>query len=82
MNSMLELGITQAASLQLAVTRSNLVDVGHAYMSTLRLEGDPTNFASFIEDGVVQLPDRPGLGIEVDEEKLRKLMVEEYALEG
>ncbi|KPI43280.1 N-succinyl-L-Arg/Lys racemase [Cyphellophora attinorum] len=80
MNSMLELGITQAASLQLAVTRSNLADAGHAYMSTLRLSGDPTNFSSFVSEGVVRLPEASGLGIEVDEAKLRKLVVEEFTV--
>ena len=80
MNSMLELGITQAASLQLAVTRDNLVDAGHAYMSTLRLTGDPTNFGTFVRDGVVYLPDAPGLGIEVDEDKVRKMAVGGFVL--
>lgn len=81
MNSMLELGITQAASLQLAVTRQNLVDAGHAYMSTIRLEGDPTNFASFIRNGSVHLPDAPGLGIDVDEDVVRGMAVMDFVLE-
>ena len=80
MNSMLELGIAQAASLQLAVTRRNLVDVGHAYMSPLRLSGDPTNFASFVRNGVVYLLEAPGLGVDVNEEQVRKLAVMEVTL--
>jgi len=73
MNSMLEFGITQAASLQHAVTVTNLIDVGHAFMSTLRLSADPTNFSSYVRDGVVRLPSGPGLGIEVDVDHVRRL---------
>ena len=72
-NSMIEFGITQAASLQHAVTTSGIVDAGQAFMSTLRLIDDPTDFATNIRDGVVTLPDRPGLGVEVDEARLRRL---------
>lgn len=73
MNSMLEFGITQAASLQHAVTIGNLVDFGHAFMSTLRLAEDPTDFSSFVRNGTVTLPDRPGLGVLVDEAHVRRL---------
>ncbi|MFN3352853.1 MAG: enolase C-terminal domain-like protein [Brevundimonas sp.] len=75
MNSMLEFGITQAASLHHAATVRNLVDVGHAYMSTLRLAEDPTDFESFVRQGRVELPTGPGLGIQVDEEHVRRLSV-------
>ncbi|MFT4067945.1 enolase C-terminal domain-like protein [Paraburkholderia sp.] len=75
MNSMLEFGVTQAASLQHAATISNLIDVGHAYMSTLRLVEDPTDFSSFVRDGVVHLPNRDGLGVQVDEAHVRRLAV-------
>jgi muconate cycloisomerase len=73
MNSMIEFGITQAASLHHAVTIENLVDIGHAFMSTLRLVDDPTDFRSFVRDGTVHCNDRPGLGIEVDEAHVRRL---------
>ena len=73
MNSMIEFGITQAASLHHAVTIENLVDIGHAFMSTLRLVDDPTDFRSFVRDGTVHWNDRPGLGIEVDEAHVRRL---------
>lgn len=75
MNSMLEFGITQAASLHHAVTLTNLIDVGHAFMSTLRLAEDPTDFSSFVRDGVVHLPDRPGMGVQVDEAHVRRLAI-------
>lgn len=78
MNSMLELGITQAASLQHGITLPNLLDMGHAYMSTRRVHGDPTNFASFVKDGIVRMPTAPGLGIEVDEEKVRAMTVKSF----
>ncbi len=80
MNSMLEFGITQAASLQHAVTVRNLIDVGHAFMSTLRLAEDPTNFSSFVREGWVHLPSGAGLGIEVDEAHVRRLAVASYHL--
>ena len=70
-NSRLEGGIRQAASLQLAVTRPNLLPIGHAFFSTRRLKGDVTNFASFVRDGVVYLPDGDGLGVEVNEAQVR-----------
>ncbi len=70
MNSMLEFGVTQAASLQLGVTLSNLMPVGHAYMSTLRLTGDVTDFSRLVDNGRVRPGDAPGLGIELDLDKL------------
>ena len=76
MNSMLECGITQAASLRLGLTLPNLVDCGHAYMSTLRLAEDVTDFSDWIAGGVASAPDRPGLGIEVDEAKLARLSLD------
>ncbi len=70
MNSMLEFGITQAASLQLGCTLNNLMDCGHAYMSVLRMADDITDFKDQISDAVVRIPDAPGLGIGVDPAKL------------
>ena len=81
-NSMLEGGITQAASLHLAVTTENLLDIGHSFRSVLRLEGDCTNFASFIQGGIVHLPDGAGLGIAVNEEQVRREALEVYVVEG
>ncbi len=69
-NSMIELGISQAAGLQLAATIPNLLDCGHCFMSTLRLKGDVTDFADFIQEAVVHLPPGPGLGIALDRERL------------
>lgn len=82
MNSMIEFGVTQAASLQHAVTVTNLVDFGHAFMSPLRLSEDPTDFASFIRNGVVHLPSGPGLGVQVDEAHVRRLAIAHQRVEG
>ena len=71
MNSMLEFGITQAASLQIGCALNNLLDFGHAYMSVLRMSDDITDFGRNIKDAVVTVPDAPGLGVEVDDGKLQ-----------
>ncbi|MER9468968.1 hypothetical protein NKI82_24065 [Mesorhizobium sp. M0482] len=80
MNSMIEFGITQAASLQHAVTVRNLVDAGHAFMSTMRLVEDPTDFSSLVRNGIVHLPDRAGLGLEIDEDHVRRLTTARFVL--
>ncbi len=72
MNSMLEFGITQAASLQLGCVLPNLLDMGHAYMSVLRMSDDITDFAKNISRSVVTVPLDPGLGVALDEDKLKK----------
>lgn len=64
-NSMLEEGITQAASLNVALTTSNLFPYGHAYFSPLRLEADITTYSSLIKDGRVYAPTKPGLGVDI-----------------
>ncbi len=75
MNSMLEFGITQAASLQLGAVLPNLMDTGHAYMSTLRLAGDVTDFSDLVRDGYAHVPDRPGLGITLNQHNLLEYTV-------
>lgn len=82
MNSMLEFGITQAASLQHAMTIGNLVEFGHAFMSTLRLAEDPTDFGSLVRNGTVTLSDRPGLGVQVDEAHVRRLTIDSCSLQA
>ena len=73
MNSMLEFGVTQAASLAHAVTIEPLFDAGHAFMSTLRLAEDPTDFSDWVSEGTVTLPRRAGLGVRVNEAHVRRL---------
>ena len=76
MNSMLEFGITQAASLQVGCTLTNLLDLGHAYGSVLRMSDDVTDFGQNISDGVVTVPRGAGLGVALDESKLKKYTLE------
>ena len=72
MNSMFDFGITQAASLQLGCVLPNLLDMGHAYMSVLRMSDDITDFAKNISRSVVSVPSEPGLGVALNEDKLKK----------
>ena len=74
MNSMLEEGITQAASLQLGCTLPNLADMGHAYFSPLRLEDDITTYSSQLANGIARINDKPGLGIELRPEVFEKFV--------
>jgi muconate cycloisomerase len=69
---MLEFGISQAASLQLGCVLPNLLDMGHAYMSVLRMSDDITDFGENISRAVVAVPAAPGLGVSLDEGKLKK----------
>ncbi len=81
-NSMIELGVSQAAALHLAATLPNLLPGGHCFMSTLRLADDVTDFASRIERAVARVPTRPGLGIEIDSEKLERYTVHRMEVRG
>lgn len=81
MNSMLEEGICQAASLQLGASAKNLWKAGHAYFSPLRLAEDITDYSTQIIDGKVIVNKEPGLGIKVIEEKLKKYKVDEFQVE-
>lgn len=80
MNSMIELGICQAASLQLAATLDNLLPCGHAYMSTLRMADDVTNFSNRVKAGRVTVPDLPGLGIDVSIDKIKQYQFDHIQL--
>jgi L-alanine-DL-glutamate epimerase-like enolase superfamily enzyme len=72
MNSMLEFGITQAASLHIGCTLNNLIPAGHAYGSVLRMSDDITDFEKNISHGTVMVPKESGLGVALNEEKLKK----------
>ena len=80
-NSMIEEGITEAASLHICATCKNTVDtIGHAFFSPNRLQSDICSYHKQIhpEEGCVYISDEPGLGITIDEESVRKYTVEEY----
>lgn len=72
MNSMLEFGVTQAASLQVGCTLTNLLDMGHAYGSVARMSDDVTDFGKNIAGARVRVPSGNGLGVELNEDKLKK----------
>jgi len=72
MNSMLEFGISQAALLHLGCTLTNLLDMGHAYHSVLRMSDDVTDFGRNISQGKVNIPIGNGLGVTLDEDKLKR----------
>lgn len=76
MNSMLEEGVVEAASLALGCTQSNLVDFGHAYFSPTRLAEDISDYSDRIQNGWVHVPDKPGLGIELYEDIIAKYQVD------
>ena len=80
MNSMLEFGITQAASLHLGCTLTNLMDCGHAYGSVLRMSDDITDFDQNISRGIVTVPSAPGLGVNLKEDKLEKYTIDRLKL--
>lgn len=83
-NSMIEEGITQAASLQIAATCSNTVhSIGHAFFSPYRLDGDICSYYRQVnpEKGQVQVVDQPGLGITIDEEAMAKYRVNHICVE-
>lgn len=71
-NSMIEEGITQAASLALGASTKNLYEYGHAYFSPTRLEVDITDFSENIKDGHIHVSAENGLGIEVLDEVVEK----------
>jgi L-alanine-DL-glutamate epimerase-like enolase superfamily enzyme len=72
MNSMLEFGITQAASLQLGCSLTNLIPAGQAYGSVLRMSDDITDFGKNISQGKVMVPRENGLGVTLNDKKLKK----------
>lgn len=71
-NSMIEEGITQAASLALGASTRNLYEYGHAYFSPTRLEADISTFSEQIKNGNICVSTENGLGIEVLEDVVEK----------
>ncbi|CAH2214706.1 mandelate racemase/muconate lactonizing enzyme family protein [Tepidibacter aestuarii] len=80
MNSMIEEGITQAASLQLGASASNLWEFGHAYFSPLRLKEDITDYSNNIINGSIKINDKPGLGINAFDQIIEKYKVDEFTI--
>lgn len=83
-NSMIEEGITQAASLQIGATCRNIVTtIGHAYFSPNRLEQDICTYHTQIkpEQGLVEISHKPGLGIELYPEVMEKYTMQTVTVE-
>lgn len=81
-NSMLEQGITQAASLHIACNVSNLLmTTGHSFFSTMRMQGDITDFHSWTkEDGYTYVSKEAGLGIKINHAILDKYTVNSISI--
>ena len=58
-----------------------MTTIGHSYFSPLRLDGDISSFSSLVNQGVVTIPDAPGLGIEIDRDQLAKYTVSTTVIE-
>lgn len=72
-NSMIETGGSVAASLQFAVSTPNVIPYSAALMSTLRLQDDILKKGDLkIENAVIHVTDRPGLGVTLDDRKLSR----------
>lgn len=81
-NSMIEEGITQAASLSVAATVSNMMTtIGHSFFSPLRLDGDISDFHTRVVNGHAHISDKPGLGIEIDLEAMARYTVNTCCVE-
>lgn len=83
-NSMIEEGITQAASLQIGATCRNIVTtIGHAYFSPNRLAEDICTYHKQIKpaQGLVEISHKPGLGVELYPEAMEKYTVNSFTAE-
>ena len=80
---MIEMGVSVAASLHLAATLPNLVDHGQALMSNLRIKQDILQQGSFRYDGrdILVPAECSGLGVEIDEDQLKRRTVDRFAVE-
>jgi len=79
MNSMLEEGITQAASLHIGLIAPNLLDGGHAYFSPLRLAADISTYSSNIQDSKAYPSTNPGLGVDLKIDTISKFLRNKYS---
>ncbi len=75
-NSMIEGGLTQAASLNVAAVSDIMMTTGHSFFSALRHKDDATDFTDLIVKGITTIPDKPGLGITVYEDKVKQYETE------
>ncbi len=75
-NSMIELGISVMSGLHFAASSRNLFPIGHALTSVRRLKDDILKNPIPYEGTEIIVPkDRVGLGVELDEEKMRRYLI-------
>jgi muconate cycloisomerase len=81
-NSMIEMGISVAASLHLAASIPNLVDHGHALMSHLRIKEDILTADAFQYAGkdMIVPDDCHGLGVALDQDKYERRTLDRFVL--
>ena len=80
-NSMLEFGIAQSALLNVYAVTSNIVPIGHCFMSCLRFKQDITDFSDLIDQNkVCHLSTKPGLGIQINKQKVTKFATKHMTL--
>ena len=82
MNSLIEEGVTQSASLHLGISAINMHDCGHAYFSPLRLQEDISDYSLQLDMGRIDPGNKPGLGVAFDEGKLRKYQVHRFEIKS
>ena len=75
----LESSIGTAASLHVLASLPNL-DFGSELFGPTWLAEDPVKEALHIEKGFIYVPDKPGLGVELDEEKVKKYLRKEQGV--
>lgn len=81
MNSMIEEGITQAASLHLGVSSKNICSYGHSYSSPSRLEVDITDYSDQLTRGSIRINHKFGLGIQLKESIVERYLIEKFVIQ-
>lgn len=76
-NSMIEHGVTLAASLHYGASTPNIIHCGHSLMSPLRMQSDIIQSRFKVEEGFIHVPTEPGLGVKLDKTKVKKFQVGE-----
>lgn len=69
------LNINTMAECMLAATNSNVLE-GLESVGPLKMNTDVTSFSLDFSNGFMELPDTPGLGLELDEKKLKQLRID------
>jgi muconate/chloromuconate cycloisomerase len=82
-NSMIEMGVSVMSGLHFAASTPGLFDIGHALTSVRRLADDILKEPVQYEGAEIIVPkERPGLGVELDKQKLEKYSVGDFWVKG